>query len=194
MQPHAPFTGVLLLPDLPLSKATSTVTCGDGEPVAVLRWRRAARKRFEILDARSGAELAHGGPDRLFDGFQLHGPDEAPLLQLAPGLFGPAGWGMVTLPDRRRFTARGSRSRTVFSIEDGAGRLVAQILTGSRAWGMPQSQNLAFELRVPTLSIVQAVGLAQCIRVGNAARHHAGSHAPGRTTRPLLRRGTRRAP
>lgn len=169
MQPYAPFVGILLLSDLPPSRATSAVTSGNGEQVATLRWRRrVARNWFEILDVRGGTELAYGGPDYL-DGYQIREPNGTLLLQLTPGPSGPAGWWTVTLPDGRQLTAKGNQSRTVFSIHDEGRRQVAQILTGSRAWGLPQSRNLAFELQIPMLSIVQSVGLAQCIRVAQAA-------------------------
>jgi hypothetical protein len=171
VQLHVPFTGVLLMPHLSSAKKTSVVTSGDGEPLATVRWRsRAVQDQFEVLDARGGTELAYGGPDRFFNGYQIHGPDGSMLLLLGYGLLGPAGSGTVTLPDGRQLTTGRNRSRTMFPIRDEAGRQVAQILAGSRAWGPPQSENFAFELRAPVLSVVQAVGLAQCIRAVRAAQ------------------------
>ena len=66
MQPYAPFSGVLMLPDRAVFGKVSEVTLGTGEPVASIRWHPwTARARFDILDP-SGVEVAQGGRDGVF--------------------------------------------------------------------------------------------------------------------------------
>ncbi|MEV4636947.1 hypothetical protein AB0J80_06295 [Actinoplanes sp. NPDC049548] len=162
---HTPFAGVLLLPDSPVFGSTSTVTTGDGLPVAAIRRRVwSSRGRFEILDP-SGATLLAAGSQAGFWGnkYELMGPQSQFLLSLKfSGWTGPSGRGVVSLPDGRSLATKGDWSAREFTMTDEAGTPVAEL--HNRGGVFTLGQNLAFELRAPVLSIVQAVGLAQCIR------------------------------
>lgn len=58
------------------------------------------------------------------------------------------------------------------------GALVAQLVTTSSAFSF-RPDSLAFELTTPVLSIVQAVGLAQCMRAAAEAQRNSAAAASG---------------
>ncbi|MEV8506346.1 hypothetical protein AB0368_16135 [Actinoplanes sp. NPDC051475] len=162
---HTPFTGVLLLPDSPVLGSTSTVTTDDGLPVATIRRRVwSSRRRFEILDATGTALLAAGAQAGFWGNkYELMGPQSEFLLSLKfGGWTGPSGRGVVSLPDGRSLATKGNWTAREFTITDEAGSPVAELHTRGGLFAL--GQNLAFELRTPVLSVVQAIGLAQCIR------------------------------
>jgi hypothetical protein len=59
-------------------------------------------------------------------------------------------------------------------VVDQAGVPVAQLVTTSRAFSW-RPDSLAFELQAPVLSIVQAIGLAQCMRAAVEAQRSASA-------------------
>ncbi|MEV4702470.1 hypothetical protein [Actinoplanes sp. NPDC049316] len=173
---NAPFVGVLLLPDTSVFGTTSAVTTGDGLPVATVRRRKlSARGRFEILDATGTTLLATGAQAGFWGNkYEVMGPESQFLLSLKfSGWTGPTGRGVVSLPDGRTLATKGNWSAREFTLTDGAGTPVAQLQTTSRLLSL-RPGSLAFELRAPVLSAVQAIGLAQCIR---AAVESAGAAA-----------------
>jgi hypothetical protein len=174
MQPYQPFRGVLLMPGRAPFGNTSAVTLPDGSPVASIRWHNwSMRARFEILDPAGSVELAHGGRET-FRRYALRTPTEQPLLDLTLGLFSMGRRATVTLPGGQVLTTRGNWSSRKFAITDQAGGPVARIATTSGVFAM-RSDSFAFELEAPVLSIVQAVGLAQCMRAAVESARRASS-------------------
>jgi hypothetical protein len=78
-------------------------------------------------------------------------------------LWGTTGRSEVSLPTGHRLTVAGKWSGRNFQLVDQAGTQVAQLVNTSRFLSL-RPDSLAFELRLPALSIVQAVGLAQNLR------------------------------
>lgn len=177
MNLHAPFLGVLLLPDRATFGRSSAVTLADGQPAAAVRWHTwSGRARFGILDADGRAELARGGKDGVFSRrYTVHTAGGATLLQLELGRWlGVGGRCTVTLPNSRTFTARrGNWSRRTFAIVDSAEQPVARIVRTGSAFAL-RPDSLAVELLQPALSILQAIGLAQCVRSAVEAERAAG--------------------
>lgn len=177
MQPYQPFTGVLLMPDRKVFGTTSPVTFPDGTPVAQIRWHNwSMRARFEVLDARGAVELASGCRTRGAFGraYRVDAARGESLLELKLSAWGGRR-GTVTLPGGHTLTTRGNWSNRKVSVYDRAGRPVARIVRTSPAFAM-RPDSYAFEVGVPVLSIVQAVGLAQCLRAAvESARQVAAS-------------------
>ncbi|GGQ56418.1 LURP-one-related/scramblase family protein [Couchioplanes azureus] len=162
---YAPFTGVLLLPDASFLGTTSTVTTADGAPVATIhREPWGVRRRFEIRDAAGESLLATGAQAGFWGNkYELMGPQSQFLLSLKfSGWTGPTGPGVVSLPDGRVLTTKGSWTARQFTLADEAGTPVAEL--SNRGGLLAARQSLAFELRAPVLSVLQAIGLAQCLR------------------------------
>ena len=163
---NAPFVGVLQLPDTSVFGTTSAVTTGDGRPVATIRRRTLTmRNRFEILDATETTLLATGAQAGIWGNkFEVMGPQSQFLLSLKfSGWTGPTGRGVVSLPDGRTLATKGKWTAREFTLTDDAGTPVAQLHTTSRVLSL-RPGSLAFEIKAPVLSVVQAIGLAQCIR------------------------------
>jgi hypothetical protein len=177
MSPYEPFVGVLLLPGRVPFGSTSAVTLADGQPVAQIRWRPwSMSARFEILDAMGGAELAAGGKSNAWGrSYAVTGPGGGVLLDLKlSGWSGPNGRSTVTLPGGQALTTKGKWTGRKFEVLDGDGATVARLATTSGVFSMRQD-SLAFEMTTPVLSIVQAIGLAQCMRAAVEASRAASS-------------------
>jgi hypothetical protein len=172
MQPFAPFTGVLVLPDRAPFGSTSPVTLDSGEPVASIRWHRwTPRARFEILGPTGSEVLASGSRVGFWgSSYEVLGPREETILGLKVSGWGLSGRSTVTLPGGRELKAKGNWTARKFAVLDDAGEPVAQLVTTSSVFSL-RSGSLAFELRTPVLSIVQAVGLAQCMRAAIEAQN-----------------------
>jgi hypothetical protein len=176
MDPFAPFTGVLVLPDRAMFGRTSPVLLGDGEPVATIRWQNwTGRARFDILDAVGSSVLASGSRVGFWGrSYQLLGPGQEPVLDLKVSGWGLSGRSVVTLPDGRALSAKGNWSARKFALVDERDAVVARLVTTSPAFSF-RPDSLAFELNTPVLSIVQAVGLAQCMRAAAEAQRNSAA-------------------
>jgi hypothetical protein len=174
MQPYAPFTGIILLPDRAPFGTVSPVSLADGTPVASIRWHNwSMRARFEILDPSGARMLASGGTANLWRRrYELQGPVAETLLELKVSLWGLAGRSTVTLPTGRTLIAKGNWTSRKFTVTDAAGLPVARLVNTSAllSW---RPDSLAFELTAPVLSVVQAIGLAQCVRAASEAQRAA---------------------
>jgi hypothetical protein len=73
--------------------------------------------------------------------------------------------GVLLLPDR---------AARQFAVRDRDRVLVADLVNTSRVFSM-RPDSLAFELHVPVLSVVQAIGLAQCVRAAVEAQNAASA-------------------
>jgi hypothetical protein len=176
MHPYEPFAGVLLLPGRTPFGTTSAVTLPDGRPVAHIRWHAwSMAARFDILDAFGNAELAAGGRAGFWGrSYQVTGPGGGSLLDLKLSGWGPSGRSTVTLPGGRTLATKGKWTGRRFEVLDEAGSPVARLITTSGVFSMRQD-SLAFEMTAPVLSIVQAIGLAQCMRAAVEASRAAAS-------------------
>jgi hypothetical protein len=172
MNPHAPFTGVLLLPDRPPFGTTSQVTLPDGLPVAAIRWHRFGfGARFDILDPSGGTVLASGARAGISGlRYRLLGPAQEMLLELKLSGWGLSGRTRITLAGGRMLTAKGNWSARQFAVTDERHQPVAQLVNTSRLFSL-RPDNLAFETAAPVLSAVQAIGLAQCMRAAVEAQN-----------------------
>jgi hypothetical protein len=180
MDLFAPFTGVLVLPDRAMFGKTSPVSLGTGEPVATIRWHNwTARARFEILDPAGSKVLASGSRTGFWGrSYRVLGTRQESVLDLKISGWGLSGRSSVTLPNGRTLTANGNWSARKFTLADPTGAVVARLVTTSSAFSL-RPDSLAFELTTPVLSIVQAVGLAQCMRAAVEARRSTAAAAGG---------------
>lgn len=171
-----PYTGVLVLPDRAVFGRTSPVNLATGETVAVIRWHAwTARARFEILDPTGVHVLASGSRVGFWGrAYQVVGPGQEPLLDLKISGWGLSGTSPVLLPGGRVLSAKGNWSARKFSVTDESGAEVAHLATTSGAFSL-RPDSFAFILTRPALSIVQAVGLAQCMRAAAEARRAAAA-------------------
>jgi hypothetical protein len=171
MEPFAPFTGVLVLPDRAMFGRMSPVILGTGEPVATIRWHNwTTRARFEILNPAGSSVLASGSRVGFWGRcYRVLGPLQKPVLDLKISGWGLSGRSTVTLPDGRALNAKSNWSARKFTLVDERDALVARLVRTSSAFGF-RPDSLAFELSSPVLSMVQAIGLAQCLRAAVAQR------------------------
>jgi hypothetical protein len=170
------FTGVLLLPSKSVFGSTAEVTLGDGTPVAVIHRKAwSARAKFEIFDAADAMLLA-GGQAAGFWGtrYELLGAGSEPLLEVKFNGWGGLKRGTVTLADGRELTTSGNWSARDFIVSDSTGRRVAGLVTTSSMWSW-RPDSMAFEIDAPVLTLVQAIGMAQCIRAAVEAAHAAAA-------------------
>ncbi|MEU4772636.1 hypothetical protein [Micromonospora sp. NPDC023644] len=160
---HPTFTGLLLLPLTSPLRRTVTVTFHDRTPAAVIRRRFVSkRRRFEIRDAAAATLLATGATTSFAnDHYELRGPRSEFILSFMIDYEGRRR-GTVTLADGRTLTTVGNRSARDFTITDQSGGPVAMLVTTSSAWSM-RSADLALEVRAPVMSLLQAIGMAQCL-------------------------------
>lgn len=178
MDLSAPFAGVLVLPDRAVFGKMSPVMLGGGEPVATIRWHKwTAQARFEILDA-TGAQVLGSGSRVGFWGrsYQVLGSRQEPVLDLKISGWGLSGSSTVTLPHGVALTAKGNWSKRTFTLTDATGGLVARLVRTGSAFSL-RPDSLAFELTAPVLSVVQAVGLAQCMRAAVEAHRDSTASA-----------------
>jgi hypothetical protein len=103
--------------------------------------------------------------------YQVLGPRQEPLLDLKLSGWGLSGRAAIKLPTGRTLSAKGNWSARKFTVVDESGSLVARLITTSSAFSL-RRDSLAFELSAPVLSIVQAIGLAQCMRAAAESRRH----------------------
>jgi hypothetical protein len=141
------------------------VTLPDGQPVAQLRWHlMTTRGAFEILDPSGTVEVGRGLAEGLTRRrFVVYGAAGVPVLQLRLGWFGPIGRSTVTLSDGSVLTTKGSITGRRFAVRDTAGRDVARIVPTTGLLSI-RPDSFGFELAVPVLSAVQAIGLVQALR------------------------------
>ncbi|MFI5930960.1 hypothetical protein [Actinoplanes sp. NPDC051494] len=143
----------------------SVVTGHDGVPLAILRHRkRISRSRFEILDPTGATLLATGAQATVFGTkYELMGPQSQFLMQVKFGWSGASGRGTVSLPDGRTLGTKGSLTGRDFAIFDEAGSPVGALRTTSKLFTLKRA-GLEFELSLPMVTVVQAIGLAEFLR------------------------------
>jgi hypothetical protein len=170
------FTGVLLLPSTSVFGTTAGVTLGDGTPVAVIHRKAwSARHKFEIFDAADAMLLATGKTAGFWGTrYELLGPRSEQLLDVKFGGWTGPKRSTVTLADGRELTTDGNWSARNFTVTDSTGARVAGLVTTSSKWSW-RPESLAFEITAPALTLLQAIGLAQCIRTAVEASRAAAA-------------------
>jgi hypothetical protein len=179
MSLDAPFTGTLYLPDKVITSGTSPVMLADGQTVAQVQWHVwTVRGRFEVLDP-AGTVLAEGSAQGLSRRrYAVRRPDGRPLVDLKLGVLRPINGSTVTLASGRLVSVRqpsvwSDRRFEILTNGRPAGRI--RPTTGVFSF---HRDSYEFELTVPVLSIIEAVGLAQALRAAVRSRraHASAAH------------------
>jgi hypothetical protein len=161
----APFTGTLHLPDKMVPSGTSPVMLADGRTVALVQWHFwTVRSRFEVLDP-AGGMLAEGfAQGAMHRRFAVRRPDGRALIDIRLGLWRPIKGMDITLASGRLVSVRptsiwSDRNFEILTNGAPAGR----IRPTTAAFSF-HPDSYEFELTVPVLSVLEAVGLAQALR------------------------------
>jgi hypothetical protein len=160
----APFTGTLYMPDKEFLNPVSDVLLPDGRPVAGVRWH-AWTRRFEILDT-GGAVIAECQGRGVFTvRYTVTLMNGRTVLALKPGAWRTFNGAQITLGSGRQL---GMRQLSIWSERKfefyGPEGTVGQILPTTGAFSF-RPDSYAFEIGVPVMSALEAIGLAQAIRL-----------------------------
>jgi hypothetical protein len=164
MDLRAPFTGVLYMPDKEFLSPNSPVMLPDGQVVAGVGWHTWTQ-RFEVLDAAGGL-VAECRPSGFFrKRYTVRTPDGQTVVDLLPGGWRPINGAAVTLGSGRplsvRQTSMWSERRFEFFTEQG---LVGRIDPTTGVFTF-HPDSYAFELSQPVMSALEAISLAQALRL-----------------------------
>jgi hypothetical protein len=175
----APFSGTLYMPDKEFLTAGSPVLSADGRPVAAIRWRIGSQ-RFEVADA-TGAVLAECSPRGIYRRrYAVRMRDGRLVVDLRLGAWRAFHGVDLVLASGQRLTLRRviERSGRRFEFHGADGRLVGRISPTTGAFSF-RPDSYALELLLPAMSALEAVALAQALRV--AVR---GMRRPGAAPSP----------
>ncbi len=177
MDLHARFTGTLYLPDKEFLSSGTPVLLGDGQQVAGIRWRTWTQ-RFDVLDAY-GAIVAQCRPEGVFRRrYLVRTIDGRPVIDLRMGAWRPFNGAELALSSGYRVTVRQVSVWSDRRFEfHGPGGLVGRIQPTTGAFSF-RPDSYAFELLQPVMSALEAISLAQALRVaarGMRAQHAAAS-------------------
>jgi hypothetical protein len=174
MSLFAPFTGTLYLPDKEFLAASTPVLLADGRMIAGVVWHTWTQ-RFEVTDP-SGAIVAECRPQGAFRRrFVVRTSDGRLVLDLRPGAWRPFNGAELTLASGRPLTIRqlsmwSSRKFEFINAEGVVGRILPT--TGTFSF---RPDSYAFELFRPVMSALEAVSLAQALRLVARAQRQAAS-------------------
>lgn len=166
-----PFLGVLWFPGKLVPHGISPVFADDRTTVAQLRWHLSIRGAFEILDAGGTTVVARGRAA----GFRLRRysvnrvPDGAPVVTMQTPLFSPMPNNVrAQFATGRTYRVQGLDDRQQSGLYDGSTE-VGLMGPGSTDWlaQLIQTDAVRFELRAPVLTMLEAIGIAQCIRAAS---------------------------
>lgn len=175
MDLHAPFTGTLFLPDKEFLKDGTPVLLPDGQPIAGIHWHTWTQ-RFEITDA-AGSLVAACRPEGIFRRrFVVTSVDGRPVLDLLPGVWRPFNGAELTVGGTRPLTIQQLSiwSDRKFEFAGPDGLPVGRILPTTGTFTM-RPDSYAFEIIRPYLSALEAIALAQALRVAARAQRAATS-------------------
>jgi hypothetical protein len=164
MDLSSPFTGTLYMPDKEFLAGGSAVLLADGRPAATIRWHTWTQ-RFEVLD-QYGAVVAECRPQGVFRRrYIVSRPDGRPVVDLKPGYWRPFNSAEVTVGGGRPLTIRqtsmwSDRKFEFYAPQGLAGRIMPT--TGAFSF---RADSYAFELLLPVMSALEAISLAQAIRL-----------------------------
>jgi hypothetical protein len=184
MDLNTPFLGTLYLPDKEFLASGSPVLLEDGRAVAAIRWHTWT-ERFEVLDPEGNllAECRPGGVFRRR--YPVIARDGRVVIELVPGGWSTYNGADLTLASGRSLAIRRqsmwSERRFEFHASEGlAGRILPT--TGTFSF---RPDSYAFEVLLPVMSALEAISLAQALRlvVQGRRRQAARRRAPmGGTT------------
>ncbi|MEH1127703.1 hypothetical protein [Micromonospora sp. CPCC 206061] len=160
----APFTGTLYLPDKEFLATGTPVLLSDGRPVASIQWHTWSQ-RFEVLDL-AGAVVAACRPEGFFRRrYPVHAADGRLLIDLRPGTWRAFNGAELTVASGRRLAIRQpsmwSNRQFEFHAPEG---LVGRIAPTTGTFTF-RPDSYAFELLLPVLSSLEAISLAQALRL-----------------------------
>lgn len=165
MDLRKPFAGTMYMPDKRFVAPGSPVYLPDGQVIALVEWRSWSG-RFSILDP-SGNPIASCLPRGVFRrSYPVHAADGSRVLDVLPGAWRPFRGMEATLGSGSRITVRRSSgwSSRRFTFYDATDRLAGRIEpTGTQFRVHPDSY--AFELTMPVMSALEAIALAQTLRL-----------------------------
>ena len=165
MNLRAEFTGTIYLPDKRFVARGSPVYLPDGHVIALIAWRSWSG-RFSILDP-SGNAIASCRPRGVFRRqYKVLAVNGMTVLDVLPGAWRPFGGMQVTLGSGRRITVRRSSvwSDRRFELYDANNRLAGRIEPTTGRFGF-YSDSYAFDLMTPVMSALEAIALAQALRL-----------------------------
>lgn len=174
----APFTGTLYMPDKEFFKAGSPVLLADGRSIAAIRWHTWSQ-RFEILDT-NGATLAECRPQGIFKRrYAVRMAAERPVIDLRLGAWRPFNGAELTLSSGRELSVRqvsmwSNRKFEFYTEASFIGRIMPT--TGTFSF---RPDSYAFELLSPVMSALEAISLAQALRVAARAMRQQQSATAG---------------
>lgn len=160
----APFVGTLHMPDKEFLATGSPVLLSDGQPIAAIGWHTWTQK-FEVLDPK-GALLAECRPEGVFRRrFTVRARDGRRVIDFRPGAWRPFKGAELLLANGRSLAIRQvsmwSDRKFEFHASDG---LVGTIMPTTGTFSF-RPDSYAFELRQPVMSALEAISLAQALRV-----------------------------
>jgi hypothetical protein len=169
MDLRAPFAGVLLLPDKEFLNPNSPVMLPDGQVIAGVGWHTWTQK-FEVYDA-SGALIAECRPTGVFrKTYSVRTPDGRPVVDVRAGGWLPIAGSAITLSSGRQLTVRWKSVWSDRRFEFSSGEeLVAQINPATGVFTF-HPDSYAFEMLQPVMSPLEAISLAQVVRMMVRAR------------------------
>src|SRR4051794_10418471 len=164
MDLRAPFTGVLYLPDKEFLNPNSPVMLADGQVIAGVGWHTWTQ-RFEVYDP-SGGLIAECRPIGFFrKRYTVRTPDGRTVVDVQPGGWRPVNGATITLGSGRPLSVHWksvwSDRRFEFSTDQG---LVARINPTTGVFSF-RPDSYAFEAIQPVMSPLEAIGLAQALRM-----------------------------
>ncbi|MEJ3745684.1 hypothetical protein WEI85_20625 [Actinomycetes bacterium KLBMP 9797] len=163
MDLRAPFTGTLYLPDKEFLASGSPILLADGRPVAAIRWHTWSQK-FEVLDASGALVAACEVQGFLRHRYTVRAVDGRVLVDLRPGAWRPYKGAELTVGGRRlaiHQVSMWSDRRFEFVAPDG---VVGRISPTTGVFTF-RPDSYAFELLRPALSALEAISLAQALRL-----------------------------
>jgi hypothetical protein len=173
----AAFTGTLHMPDKKFLEKGSPVFLATGEPVASIVWHGLS-DRFEILDA-NGAVVAACRPEGFFRRtYIVRTADNRPVISVKQGAWRPFNGAEVTLASGRGLTIHQISfwSDRKFEINSASEGLVARVMPTTGAFSF-HPDSYEFELLRPAMSALEAISLAQAMRL--VARRNRQAAASG---------------
>ncbi|NUT33937.1 MAG: hypothetical protein HOV79_12775 [Hamadaea sp.] len=170
-----PFTGTLYLPDKEFLQGSTPVLLADGRPVAGILWHTWSQ-RFEITDL-AGAIVAECRPEGFFRRRLLvTATGGRPVLDLLPGMWRPFNSAEVTVGGARplRVHQLSAWSDRKFEFFGADGLPIGRILPTTGTFSF-RPDSYSFELIRPYLTALEAIALAQTLRLAARAVRAANS-------------------
>ncbi len=174
MELEAPFTGTLYMPDKEFLNPVSTVLLSDGQAIAAVR-RQTWSRRCDILDMRQRVVAECRVRGVFAPVYTVSRTDGKRLVTLEPRFFRGLSGDIITLAGGKvigiRRVSAWSQRRYEFSGPEG---LIGRILPTTGAFSF-RPDSYAFEIGLPVMSALQAIGLAQLIRLVVRAQRQAAA-------------------